>query len=220
MESLQGGFASGNIVESLDLLLSEAIVQGVSDIHFRTEARGVRIMLRKDGLLHNLLTLPPQQAEVLSTRLKVLGRLVTYQKRVPQDGHIDPKPYTRDEGIDIRIAIAPVVGGEQAVVRFLYGAQGLLPLESLGWEAKARQRYVQAIERGRGVVLLTGPCGSGKTTTIAASLQTLLQKGGISIGTVEDPVEYRLDGISQMNVDRVAGLGFAQGVSTAAAGQP
>ncbi len=209
---IRSGFGSGDAVETLDHILSQAVLQQISDIHFRSEENGVKVLVRKDGVLRNLAVIPGEFADSLFTRLKVLGRLVTYQKRVPQDGHIDPKPYTDDPAVDIRVAVAPIVTGEQAVIRILYGSGGLLPLESLGWEGETLERYREVILRRRGVVLLTGPCGSGKTTTIAASLRTLRDSGAVNICTVEDPVEYRLPGISQMAVDETAGLGFAEGI--------
>lgn len=209
---VRSGFDSGDAVETLDLIISQAVLHQVSDIHFRCEDSSVKVLVRQNGLLRDLSAIPYAFSESLFTRLKVLGRLVTYQKRLPQDGHIDPKPYTDDPHVDIRVAVAPIVAGEQAVVRILYGSGGLLPLESLGWEGETLERYREVIFRRRGVVLLTGPCGSGKTTTIAASLRTLRDSAVVNICTVEDPVEYRLPGISQMAVDETAGVGFAEGI--------
>ncbi len=200
------------VVDKLDKLLTRAINDRVTDLHFRSEEDCVRVLVRKDGILADWESLPLSLAETLFTRLKVLGRMVTYQKRVPQDGAIDPGPYTQDPSIDLRVAIAPVVWGEQAVVRILRGSGGLLPLESLGWPEEGLKRYELLLNQGRGVVLLTGPCGSGKTTTIAASLLKLQQTGPLCICTVEDPVEYRLPGVNQMAVDPAAGVGFAEGV--------
>ena len=211
-DSIHQGLKAGNWVEILDQIIVQAMIAGISDIHFRTEENGIKILVRKDGYLRDLVEIPQKYGETLFARLKILGRLVSYQKRVPQDGHIDPKPYSFDPSIDLRIAIAPVVWGEQAVIRILYGTGGLIPLESLGWSSKALERYRQVLSLQRGVVLFTGPCGSGKTTTIAASLQTLSESEGINICTVEDPVEYRLAGVNQMNIDESAGLGFTEGM--------
>ena len=111
------------------------------------------ITARHDGMLKDVGIIPTEHAELLFTRLKIIGRLVSYQKRVPQDGHIDPQNYTDDPSVDIRIAIAPTVNGEQAVIRILYGSGGLIPLESLGWEPDSLEKYKEIIFRKRGVVL-------------------------------------------------------------------
>jgi len=211
-KTIQTGLAAGKWLEMLDLLIREAVLRKVSDIHLLSEENGIRVLIRKDGQLYPLPDFPKDCGEQLFTRLKILGRMISYQKRVPQDGHISPDSYTDDPTVDIRIAIAPVVTGEQAVIRILHGAGDLLPLESLGWSGKTLEKYIQILHRRRGVILLTGPCGSGKTTTIAASLKALLAGDSLHICTVEDPVEYRIPGVSHMAVDKTAGLGFAQGV--------
>lgn len=209
---IKAGFDNEKAVETLDQLISGAIHFRITDLHFQSEKESLELSFRKDGILKALATLPNKQAEILFTRIKVLAKLVTYQKRIPQDGSLSPEDFPGTSNVDIRVAIAPTIWGEHCVLRFLYGVGGVINLESLGWENEVLEKYKELLFKERGVILLTGPCGSGKTTTIASSLKFLANQKKLNIHSIEDPVEYKLKGVNQMSIDTHSGLDYAAGV--------
>lgn len=190
-------------------LLHLALAQGASDMHIEPDGQGVRVRIRVDGLLQQLCMLPRTQQSTLLTQLKVWSGMDIAEKRVPQDGRL----LLEHEGseVDLRLASLPTVNGEKLAIRFLQRQDNLLQLEQLQFSESNLQRYRQLFYQPNGLVLLTGPTGSGKTTTLYATLQELDAAAG-NIITLEDPVEYKLAGINQVAVNRRSGLTFAAGL--------
>ena len=178
-------------------------------MHIEPDGQGVRVRIRVDGLLQQLCVLPRTQQSTLLTQLKVWSGMDIAEKRVPQDGRL----LLEHEGseVDLRLASLPTVNGEKLAIRFLQRQDNLLQLEQLQFSESNLQRYRQLFHQPNGLVLLTGPIGSGKTTTLYATLQELDAAAG-NIITLEDPVEYKLAGINQVAVNRRSGLTFAAGL--------
>ena len=195
------------VIQVVNALLAEAVRSGASDVHFESTTDGLRVRMRRDGVLHDVQQLGPSfQAGVLS-RLKVVSGLDIAERRMPQDGrarvHID------DRDIDIRVSTLPALHGESLVLRLLdSGSTRTRSLTDLGITASIRASWAQLVARTSGLLLVTGPTGSGKTTTLYAAL-TERSTPGVKVVTVEDPVEYRLDGVVQLPVNTKAGFGFA-----------
>ena len=190
-------------------LLHLALAQGASDMHIEPDGQGVRVRIRVDGLLQQLCVLPRTQQSTLLTQLKVWSGMDIAEKRVPQDGRL----LLEHEGceVDLRLSSLPTVNGEKLAIRFLQRQDNLLQLEQLQFSESNLQRYRRLFHQPNGLVLLTGPTGSGKTTTLYATLQELDAAAG-NIITLEDPVEYKLPGINQVAVNRRSGLTFAAGL--------
>jgi general secretion pathway protein E len=205
--------ADGNdapAVAVVDRLLVAAREAGASDLHVDPEPDRYVIRLRLDGVLHQAATLWRRQAPTLVARLKVLADLPTYVTDVAQDGRI-PASRVRAQG-DLRLAVLPTIHGEKAVVRLFDPGASSRALGELGLPEATAQALTQASLSPRGVVVLCGPAGSGKSTTIHAALQTILERSGgaRSIVGIEDPVERVIPGITQAQVDAAAGFGFAE----------
>ena len=190
-------------------LLHLALAQGASDMHIEPDEQGVRVRIRVDGLLQQLCVLPRAQQSTLLTQLKVWSGMDIAEKRVPQDGRMLLKHV--DTEVDLRLSSLPTVNGEKLAIRFLQRQDNLLSLEQLQFSDSNLQRYRQLFHQPNGLVLLTGPTGSGKTTTLYATLQEL-DAAANNIITLEDPVEYKLPGINQVAVNRRSGLTFAAGL--------
>jgi general secretion pathway protein E len=186
--------------------LQEAEKAGASDIHLHILTEEAPIDFRLDGVLKRVKTLPVEEAKRWFGRLKYLAKLKTYQEALPQDGRI-PKEACRTK-TDIRVSCYPTVTGEKIVLRLF--APEVLRLEDLGYSPELRARLERFLRQPSGMLLLTGPAGSGKTTTIYACLQYLATIGGRHIITVEDPVEQIVDGITQTETNEVRGLTFAE----------
>ena len=199
----------GPVVRLVHGIIHQAIERGASDIHFAPSEGDLRAQLRIDGVLMNGTTVPRGAVPALISRIKVMADLDISERRAPQDGRltvrIDGQP------VDLRVVTLPLVGGESVVMRILDRRAGMRSLETLGMHATDRLRFEEACDRSHGMVLVTGPTGSGKTTSLYAALRKL-NTGDRSILTIEDPVEYRMDGIKQMQVNAKAGLGFATGL--------
>ena len=194
------------IVKAVNRIITQAVQQRASDVHVEPEERDLRIRYRIDGVLHDVMRIPQiHQAGVIS-RLKVMADANIAEKRLPQDGRVtvtvDGKP------IDLRVSTLPSVWGEEVSIRVLDRASSLLTLEDMGFSAETRKRYEEAAKKSYGALLVTGPTGSGKSTTLYATLN-LLNDATKKIITVEDPVEYRLPGLRQMQVHPYIGLTFA-----------
>ncbi|HYV14954.1 MAG TPA: ATPase, T2SS/T4P/T4SS family [Conexibacter sp.] len=197
------------VVKLVHSIVAQAAERGASDIHFVPQSGELRIQFRVDGVLQDAQTVPRKMAPHVIARIKIMGDLDISERRKPQDGRfaftLEGRP------IDIRVVTLPLVGGESVVMRILDRGAGSVGLEELGMLEQARSRFEEAISRPYGAVLVTGPTGSGKTTSLYAALR-MLNTGERSIITLEDPVEYRLEGIKQMQVNEKAGVTFATGL--------
>ncbi|MCU1456107.1 MAG: type secretory pathway, ATPase PulE/Tfp pilus assembly pathway, ATPase PilB [Actinomycetia bacterium] len=194
------------IVKFVNLLITQAVSDRASDIHVEPGETDLRIRFRIDGVLHEVMHSPKSIQNGVISRLKVMSEMNIAERRVPQDGRmsltVSGKP------IDLRVATLPTVFGEKVVMRILDKGQALLRLDDLGFLPESRERYEQSYKKPYGTILVTGPTGSGKSTTLYATLN-ILNDVSRNIITIEDPVEYRLPGISQMQIHHKAGLSFA-----------
>jgi len=195
------------VVRFLQKLLLDAITEGASDLHFEPYEKFYRIRFRVDGVLREVAQPPLAIKERLVTRIKVLSRLDIAEKRVPQDGRMK-LALSGQRAIDFRVSTLPTLYGEKVVMRILDPSQAKMGIESLGYEPKQKEVLVEAIKRPYGMVLVTGPTGSGKTVSLYTCLN-LLNQPGVNISTAEDPAEIQLAGINQVNVNEKAGLTFS-----------
>lgn len=200
-----------SVIKLVNEILLEAINERASDVHIEPYEHDLKIRYRVDGVLRNT-NLPPQirqlQAAIIS-RIKILSNLNIAERRVPQDGSFKIKVHNRE--IDLRVSIVPMVFGEGVVMRILDKQSILLSLEDLGFDAEMLKVFRHVISQPHGILLVTGPTGSGKTTTLYAALNGI-KSDEIKTITVEDPVEYHLEGINQVGVNLKAGLTFAKGM--------
>jgi len=194
------------VVKLVNLILSEAIARGSSDVHIEPYEKTLRVRYRIDGVLYDVLYPPPKLKAPLSSRIKIMAELDIAERRLPQDGRIKLK--VKDREVDIRVSTLPTLFGEKIVMRILDKSSLVLDLTKLGFEQKALQEFQEAIHSPFGMVLVTGPTGSGKTTTLYSALNTL-NKINVNIMTAEDPVEYNLRGINQLQIKEEIGLTFA-----------
>ena len=190
-------------------MIARAVKDGASDIHIEPEEKSVRVRQRVDGALMQVMAVPKSLESSLVTRIKILSKLDIAEKRLPQDGRIQLKSEGKD--VDIRVSVQPTVTGENIVMRILDRASILLGLESLGLDEQRLSTFDAAIQKPHGMLLVTGPTGSGKTTTLYSVLNRI-SSPELNIMTIEDPVEYRLSGIRQTQVNTVAGYTFANGL--------
>ncbi|RJQ21545.1 MAG: type II secretion system protein GspE [Nitrospiraceae bacterium] len=197
------------IIRLLNALMMEAVKEKASDIHIEPYEKGIDVRFRVDGILHKVLNPPRIVQDALVSRIKIMAGLDIAEKRLPQDGRI--KLLAGGKNIDIRVSIIPTALGERAVLRLLDRQAGVLSLEMLGLSDSILTGFKEALSRPNGIILVTGPTGSGKTTTLYASLLRLNTEER-NIITVEDPVEYQLSGIGQMQVNPRIGLTFASGL--------
>jgi type IV pilus assembly protein PilB len=194
------------IVRFLNKVLMDAITLGASDIHFEPYEKQYRIRLRVDGVLRDHLQPPLSIREKLVSRIKVLAKLDISEKRVPQDGRMR-LVLSPTRTIDFRVSTLPTLFGEKTVMRILDATQAQMGIDALGYDADQKALLIDAITRPYGMVLVTGPTGSGKTVSLYSCLN-LLNKPGINISTAEDPAEINLPGVNQVNVNERAGLTF------------
>ncbi len=197
------------VIRLINGILAEAVRQGVSDIHIEPYESGLVVRMRIDGVLRETLRLPPHVAPVIVSRIKVMARLDIAERRVPQDGRIGLT--LAGKTLDVRVSTLPARGGERVVLRILDKDNAGLELIELGLDPHAEHVLREAIAEPNGVLLVTGPTGSGKTTTLYAALR-LLNDGSRNILTVEDPVEYAVDGVGQTQVNAKVGMSFATGL--------
>ncbi|MFC2051951.1 GspE/PulE family protein [Chloroflexota bacterium] len=198
------------IVKALTLIIDEAIKARASDIHLQPEEDSLRVRYRIDGTLHETLTLPVQTCVPLISRIKILAKMNIADRHRPQDGQLSVKSQDRAE-IDIRVATIPTVHGEMAALRLLDKSKAVIDLAQLGFLPESLGKYEEMLKVPYGMILVTGPTGAGKTTTLYASLNSLDRKGR-NIITIEDPVEYRFNSINQIQVNPRSGLTFASGL--------
>ena len=195
------------VVNYVQQLLEQAVAIKASDLHFEPYEHHYRVRMRVDGELREMATPPMALKDRLASRIKVLSRLDIAEKRLPQDGRMKLQLPT-GRAIDLRVSTLPTLFGEKLVVRVLDSGQAQLDLNQLGYETQDLVRLTEAIRRPHGMVLVTGPTGSGKTQSLYACLN-LLNTAEINIATVEDPCEIQLQGINQVNVQDKPGLTFA-----------
>ena len=197
------------IIRLVNLMLSQAVKARASDIHIEPYKNQLKIRYRVDGILYDKLTPPKHIQSTLVSRVKIMAKLNIAEKRLPQDGRIDIR--IADKNVDIRVSTIPTSFGERVVLRLLDKSSVLLRLSDLGMPEEKMQTFDKLIRVPHGIILVTGPTGSGKTTTLYAALSTI-NSPEINIITVEDPVEYQMDGIAQIQVNPKIDLTFAKGL--------
>jgi type IV pilus assembly protein PilB len=195
------------IVRFVNKVLLDAIKKGASDIHFEPYEKTYRIRLRLDGYLKELAAPPVQLATKLAARLKVMSRLDIAERRIPQDGRIKMR-ISKNRAIDFRVSTCPTLFGEKIVARILDPSSAMLGIDALGYEPAQRELYLHALAQPHGMILVTGPTGSGKTVSLYTGLN-ILNKEDTNISTAEDPAEINLPGVNQVNVNVKVGLTFA-----------
>ncbi len=194
------------VVRLVNFLLTDAITKGASDIHIEPYEKRVRIRFRIDGVLYDQMSVSIKMRDAIIARVKILSKLNIVERRVPQDGRI--KVRIKDREADIRVSTLPTVFGEKVVMRILDKSSIVFDLDLLGFEEEQKALFEKMISKPYGMILITGPTGSGKTTTLYSALKKL-NKPEVNIMTVEDPVEYNFEGINQVNVNETVGLTFA-----------
>ncbi len=197
------------VVKLINSILVQAVTVGASDLHFEPEGREMRVRFRVDGVLQRATTVPKRMVGGIISRLKIISDMDIAEKRVPQDGRVALR--VGGASIDLRVVTMPSVFGEKVVIRILDKSSTQLTMDDLGMTPTAAEAFRVGYESPYGCVLVTGPTGSGKTTSLYAALN-VLNSIERSIFTIEDPVEYQLNGISQVQVNMKAGLSFAQGL--------
>ena len=206
VEALKRETEAEPVVRMVNLILDDAAMKGASDIHIEPHEHSLHIRNRIDGMLLEMMDLPGWMQSPLTSRIKILAKLDIAEKRVPQDGRI--KRIINNEEIDMRVSTLPTHHGEKTVIRLLRHNATLLQLESFGLEGEDLKSIVELINKPQGMLFITGPTGSGKSSTLFACLNRIKSKA-INITTIEDPIEYKLQGINQVQINEKAGLTFA-----------
>jgi type IV pilus assembly protein PilB len=197
------------VARTVNQIIQQAVLIGASDIHFDPQADALLIRYRVDGVMRTERTLPPNMQGVIAARIKVMSGLNVAERRLPQDGRVEMNIAGRK--IDIRISTLPTIHGEKIVMRILDLSQSLMELEQLGFSPHNLELFRKGIASSHGIVFITGPTGSGKTTTLYSALARL-NREDVNIMTIEDPVEYRMRGINQIQVNPRTELTFARGL--------
>lgn len=195
------------IVRFVNKVLIDAIKQGASDIHFEPYEKSYRVRFRTDGILHEVTRPPMNLAGRLAARLKVMSQMDISERRVPQDGRIKMK-LSKNRAIDFRVNTLPTLFGEKVVLRILDPSSAQMGIDMLGYEPEQKDMYMHALKQPQGMILVTGPTGSGKTVSLYTGLN-ILNEPTLNISTAEDPVEINLEGINQCHVNPKVGLTFA-----------
>jgi type IV pilus assembly protein PilB len=208
---IQESGADAPVIKLVNSIIAQAMEDGASDIHFEPHGRDMRVRFRVDGVLSETTTIPRRMTPGVVSRVKIMGDLDISERRVPQDGRTSMS--IDGHSVDIRIVTLPSAGGEGIVMRILDKEQIVLTLDSLGMRGDSRDRFEAGFRQSYGAVLVTGPTGSGKSTTLYAALMDVnsVEK---NIITIEDPVEYQVEGVNQVQVNPKAGLTFATGLRT------
>lgn len=190
-----------DVVEIVDELLARAVASGASDVHFEPTGADLKVKYRLDGVLSLVESLPAAVADNVVARLKVLGGLLTYRNDIPQEGRLELTGVPAETVTDVRLAIFPTIYGQRAVIRLFYRHEDLMDLGHLGLAPQIESRLKAIAAQSQGVLLVTGPAGSGKSTTLAALLRYIAKTlPGKSIVTLEDPVEIRIEGVTQVPI--------------------
>jgi type IV pilus assembly protein PilB len=214
---LRASAQDGPVMKLVNSILGQAVAEGASDIHFEPEDGDMRIRFRIDGVLQESARVPKRMVAGVVSRIKIMSELDIAEKRIPQDGRVGIRIDGRR--VDLRVTTLPTQTGEGASIRILDEADALRSLNDLGMVGDQRERFENSFRKPYGAVLVTGPTGAGKSTTLYAALQEL---NGVDkhIVTIEDPVEYRLQGVQQIGVHRKAGLTFATGLRSVLRADP
>jgi len=197
------------IIKLVNLILSQAVKARASDIHIEPYQNRIKIRHRVDGILYDMLSPPKHIQSTLVSRIKIMAKLNIAEKRLPQDGRIEIR--IGDKDVDIRVSTIPIAFGERVVLRLLDKTNVLLKLSDLGMSEKGFKVFNRLIRSAHGIILVTGPTGSGKTTTLYAALSTI-NNPDINIITIEDPIEYQIEGIGQIQINPKINLTFANGL--------
>jgi type IV pilus assembly protein PilB len=204
--ALESAAEEAPVIKLMNTVISRAVSDRASDIHIEPGERSLRVRFRIDGVLQDVMTSPRSIARAVVSRVKIMADLDISERRMPQDGRMSLR--VSGNAIDVRVATLPSLYGEKVVLRILDKSQGIAPLPDLGFLDYNLDRYRDAYTRPHGAILVTGPTGSGKTTTLYSTLSEINQSA-VNIITVEDPIEYRLSGITQVQTNRKVGLTFA-----------
>lgn len=205
-ESTEESADDAPVVKFVRKMLLDAIKIGASDLHFEPYEKFYRVRYRIDGMLRQVARAPLNMAGKISARIKVLSRLDVSERRVPQDGRIKMR-LSKEKAIDFRVSTCPTLFGEKVVMRILNSDAAMLNIESLGYEPEQKRLYLEALEKPYGMVLVTGPTGSGKTVSLYTGIN-ILNRAEVNISTAEDPVEINLPGINQVQIDDRTGMTF------------
>jgi type IV pilus assembly protein PilB len=205
------------VIKLVNGVIAKGIEEGASDIHFEPEGKDMRVRYRVDGILHDATTVPRRMTAGVTSRLKIMASLDIAEKRLPQDGRVGLN--VQGHPIDIRMATLPSVKGEKVVLRILDKEQALIGLERLGMQDDTLDRFQKSFTRAYGATFVTGPTGSGKTTSLYAALNQI-NAPERNIITIEDPVEYQIPGLTQVQVNLKAGLTFASGLRSIVRSDP
>lgn len=207
VEDLSMDMTSAPVSRIVNMILEYAVKYKASDVHIEPKESSISVRFRIYGVLSEKLTLPKKLKSAVVARIKILSNLKIDEKRIPQDGRIQIK--SGEKVIDVRVSIMPTVYGEKVVMRLLEKGGGSMDLKDTGLRGGAYKTFVENLSKTQGIILVTGPTGSGKTQTLASSLK-ILNKPEVNIMTIEDPVEIRIDGITQVQVNKEVGLTFAK----------
>jgi type IV pilus assembly protein PilB len=209
LTDLRSSAEDAPVIKLVFSILGQAVNERASDIHFEPEEDEMRVRFRVDGVLREATRVPKRMVSGVVSRIKIMSELDIAEKRVPQDGRVSVN--VEERRVDLRVTTLPTQRGEGAAIRILDKSNDSFSLDDLGMDGQARERFESSFRQAYGAVLVTGPTGSGKSTTLYAALQELNEVEK-NIITIEDPVEYRLTGVNQINVNRKAGLSFATGL--------
>ncbi len=209
LKALEGMVEQPTVIKLVNLIIMKAIREGASDIHIEPQEQDLKTRIRVDGMLHEITSPPKHLQSAIISRIKIMADLDIAERRVPQDGRFNVK--MEGKKIDIRVSCMPTIYGENLVLRLLDVSSALMGLDQLGFSKEVLKKYQKLISRPHGIILVTGPTGSGKTTTLYGSLDKIntVEK---NIITIEDPVEYKLEGIRQIQVNPKVDLTFANGL--------
>ena len=200
------------VVKFVNKMLVDAIRMGASDLHFEPYEKSFRVRFRVDGVMQKMANPPVQLANKIAARLKVMSQMDISERRVPQDGRIKLK-ISKNKAIDFRVNSLPTLFGEKLVLRILDPSSAMLGIDALGYEPDQQEMFLEALHKPQGMLLITGPTGSGKTVSLYTGIN-ILNTGATNISTAEDPVEINLEGINQVNVNAKVGLTFANALKS------
>jgi type IV pilus assembly protein PilB len=209
VSDIEVGAEDAPVIKLVYSILGQAVGEGASDVHFEAGEEEMRVRFRVDGVLREAARVPKRMINAVVSRVKIMSDLNIAEKRIPQDGRVSVS--VADRRVDLRITTLPTQTGEGVTIRILDKENAQRTLDELGMDGSARERFAHSFKQAYGAVMVTGPTGSGKSTTLYSALQEL-NAVERNIITIEDPVEYRLAGINQINVNRKAGLDFATGL--------